>query len=386
MKISKIQGISNADVASQKSSNKVLGINSATSNSTCNLNNSNYCIKTYIVPFMGKKFLSAPTLAPDQIKELKDNESKNPLDIQYKEKMLTALGLNKKDTFILSSIVGSNEFQDIAEQLDDNSGNPDIAAYAKGEGNKNILNYDYKANFHIHTDCEASDGSILVPDLLNQAAEYADNMVEKKGKGNFFYIAITDHNTVESCEEALRVMSSDPWKYRNIKLVLGTELSLNIGHTTALCLNPFDKELQKYYKTRENKRFNIIWKVFDIEDDEFYKYANEHDVVGAIAHPAISFHMDENNPKVLSPKMTDNMITSFIRFKSELKLAFIEGHCQRYGFELMNTPEGKEYRKNILLKAKEIGLKSIGGNDNHSRNVFNVKEAEYAEILKHLRK
>lgn len=341
-----------------------------------NSNCPNHCISSYVIPFLGTSHQNNTELTTSQIEHLKNIESKNPEDILYKKKLLSALGLNKKDTFLLSSIVGSSEFLDIAKKLDDNSNDPDIPCYAKGEGNKNIINYGYRANFHIHT--KYSDGTIEVPNLLEQAAEYANQIVEKFGEGNYFHIAITDHDTAEGCEEALKTISSNVWKYRNLKVILGAEFSINRGHTVGLCLNPFDREIQNRYKTFQST-YHEDWKEFRFTDNAFYNYANKKSIIGVIAHPMIYYQMDKDNPKSLSSKM----IKSFMDFKNNLKFAFVEGHCQRYNSDVMKTPEGKEYRKMLLQKAKEIGLFSIGGNDNHSRNVFNVPEIEYEKLLKH---
>ena len=55
---------------------------------------------------------------------------------------------------------------------------------------------DFCANLHIHT--KYSDGIMSIPELLTEAKKYKNVLV-----------AITDHDTVESCKEAQKINDKD---------------------------------------------------------------------------------------------------------------------------------------------------------------------------------
>ena len=86
---------------------------------------------------------------------------------------------------------------------------------------ENIKKYTFSADLHSHTN--HSDGWGNVNDILNQAAEYADNLFKKTGRK--FIFAITDHDRISGAKEALDIIKKNPNKYKNINFIPGVELS-----------------------------------------------------------------------------------------------------------------------------------------------------------------
>lgn len=291
---------------------------------------------------------------------IKSFEAKNMKDIPYKQSLLNALGLKTNDTSLLNSIVGAHEFMDIAKKLDKRINIMPNSNYSNGCNCENIFNHRLRANFHMHT--QYFDGNITIPELLEQAREYADASALKH-KNKPFYIAITDHDTVEGCKEALSIIASNPTKYKNLKVIMGCEFSLERGHTLGLCLNPFDKIFES--KLIPSDPSDDL-KIFHFSEKEFYDYANKNSVVGAIAHPAFYFHIDSKEKKALN----EEIIKSFSEFKKNLKFSCFEGYYQAYNHKLISN--NNQYIKELLKSGKKAKLQAIGGNDSHSNNIFGL--------------
>ena len=60
-----------------------------------------------------------------------------------------------------------------------------------------------KIDLHIHSDF--SDGNYSISEICERC----------KNEG-VYEIAITDHDTVEGCKEAVRIIASNPEKYKNL--------------------------------------------------------------------------------------------------------------------------------------------------------------------------
>ncbi|MDD3150143.1 MAG: hypothetical protein PHV68_04850 [Candidatus Gastranaerophilales bacterium] len=153
-----------------------------------------------------------------------------PKDIEYRKTMLKDLGLKPKDYHRLRPIVGEEEFTSIVKKLetDKMSYTPGKLRFVEGRNKVDFEdfrykdNHSYRANLHLHT--RYSDGQLTVSEVLEQAVKYADEVAEKNpSEKNPFVLAITDHDAVEGCKEAIDIISKNPWKYRNLKIVLGIE-------------------------------------------------------------------------------------------------------------------------------------------------------------------
>lgn len=143
----------------------------------------------------------------------------------------------------LEAIAGKDEFLAFLRYAENN---PEL--YTGDDNNfKNVEEGIFQANFHIHT--TNSDGRMDVSEFLNMAARYADK-VASIHPGKKLFLAITDHDTVNGDKEALEIIFNNPKKYKNLRLVLGAEVSSLLSspymkqardaHLLHYCLNPYD--------------------------------------------------------------------------------------------------------------------------------------------------
>lgn len=194
--------------------------------------------------------------------------SKYPKDIEYRKELLKAVGVPEKNWFSLRSIIGTQEYKSVVSEF---SNSP--VAYISGKSLFASVQDDYKLigvnnrtfRLSLHNHTNQSDGNMSVRSLLEQAAKYANSVVESN-KNNInikrqdapFTIAITDHDSVEGCKEAVKIISQNPEQYKNLRVVLGVELSVENKmlenaltkpvpvHLVVNGINPFDKNLNAF--------------------------------------------------------------------------------------------------------------------------------------------
>jgi len=212
-------------------------------------------IKIPKIKFFGTKYISEVS---KRMKIFEEQMKPFPKDIQYRKSMLKDLGLKPRDYSTLRPIIGSEELISIVKGIGNDSAAymPGIISYEGGKvkfhNKKNVNSHTYRANLHIHT--RYSDGQLTVPELLEQAVKYADEVAEKNPFKNPFVIAITDHDAVQGCKDAVEIVRKDPWKFRNLRIVLGIENSTlhqnehgkDLIHLLAYCINPNEKGLQAF--------------------------------------------------------------------------------------------------------------------------------------------
>jgi hypothetical protein len=189
-------------------------------------------------------------------------KNKSTKDAQYRERLCKGLAehLNfngKIDNYRLASITGSDELKGILNKL-----KPENYSFG-GENLTNVKNGTFRASLHSHTNY--SDGNTDVKTLLEQAAKYADKVHSKTGEK--FVLAFTDHDTLESSKEAIKLIAQDPMKYRNLRFVPGMEKSYahpspksvtgnptEVAEFIAYSINPFCPKLNKYADELKNAR------------------------------------------------------------------------------------------------------------------------------------
>lgn len=163
-------------------------------------------------------------------------------DIDYKKALLKGLGREEADPGILKGIGGKEEFLDF---LGKNQDNPEI--FRVGENFQNIKNRIFGANMHIHT--TNSDGQMSVKELLDISSGYADKYFEKNKTP--FFIGITDHNTISGCREAVETIAQNPDKFKNLRVVLGSEVNAVIDdtdiHTLIYGINPYENKISAFF-------------------------------------------------------------------------------------------------------------------------------------------
>lgn len=185
-----------------------------------------------------------------------DLAKKFPQDDNYRKRLAASLGLSEKESYKLSSVAGVEELRQTMENYSltpqiFSSGTAvfDINGKLLEFKNENVLKQTFGANLHIHT--ENSDGKLTVQKLLDDSASYANKRI--KSQKQPFYIAITDHDTVEGCKEAVEIIKKNPQKYKNLRLFLGMETTLTYKnpeyldtkgqiHILSYGINPYSKE------------------------------------------------------------------------------------------------------------------------------------------------
>ncbi len=177
-----------------------------------------------------------------------------PSDMHYISAIGNAIGLKQDETWRLFSIMGAQELADTLP----------LAQYRNFQalGDQDL---DFRFNLHLHT--HYSDGAMTVPELLEQAKQLADARAFINDNLPPFVLAITDHDCIEGAQEAVHIISKAPEKYKNLRLVLGSELgavwkapqmqSIPMEYELlAYGLNPFDKDLNSFLALHQERRVN----------------------------------------------------------------------------------------------------------------------------------
>ena len=213
-----------------------------------------------------------------------------PKDIDYRKDIIKGIEGNPENYYQLRSIMGPEEYKKILIDFSDSPehyspGASLITEIKDGYDMSGKISKKYRASLHNHT--THSDGRMSIKEILDQAAEYADDIVRTTSKTPDlkaphapFTIAITDHDTLEGCKEAVKIINSDPLKYRNLRVVLGCELSVESQlierelkspislHLLLHGINPFDKKLNEFLASKKQERIALI-------KDIIQKSANE---------------------------------------------------------------------------------------------------------------
>ena len=211
-------------------------------------------------------FLGTGLICFSKIKKCRAVSKENSAlqDLLYHQKIAQAIGLKKDEADKLSSIVGPNEFQELVKKMSQAPEvySPGTPVYAKDCSiekylNENVLNYTFGANLHMHSN--NSDGKMSILEILSQAVKYAN---ERAKKGNPpFVLAISDHDGVQGCREAVEQIVKEPEKYKNLKVVLGCENTFVYSnpellkndirvHMLSYAINPYDESLNSFLLNR----------------------------------------------------------------------------------------------------------------------------------------
>ncbi len=117
---------------------------------------------------------------------------------------------------------------------------------------------EFKANLHIHT--QYSDGEMTVKELLENAQKISE-------KNPNFLIALTDHDTIDGCKEAEKLINEFP----DVNICFGVEIS-TVGinflkqtkpvqiHLLVYGINPSDEKLDNYLKTKREQKLHLAQK------------------------------------------------------------------------------------------------------------------------------
>ena len=156
----------------------------------------------------------------------------------------------------LKSIVAPDEFKTLIKKFKPEHFQVGMQISEKGANNiplekfyKNAIDGNFRVSLHTHSDF--SDGKASIEEFLDSARKYADKIAKMNKNDDLppFTIALTDHDCVNGCQEAIKIIAKNPEKYKNLRFVAGCEFSVMNGaqqhDITGLVLNPFDKNLIK---------------------------------------------------------------------------------------------------------------------------------------------
>ncbi len=308
-------------------------------------------------------------------------------DIGYKKALAYSIGLPKEQFYKLRPILGSEEYFSIIKAFENNSifYTPGKLFAAKGSSNidlTGVKNLSYRANLHMHT--INSDGKLSVKKLLDYASDYANKVAASKPKIAShapFTIAITDHNTVDGCQEAVKLIAQNPQKYKNLRLVLGcelnveaTQLSQNLKtpvsvHMLLHNINPFDKKLNDLLISIKSKKITQTKQLIEECKKALPK---------ELAFIAKSFSF--NNLTYLYPMLKKGLNHNNLDLISAIHIQTIFSACIQNNKELIK----KLSQHNVDAKALNFNsLKKYFSqiNDNFETNYWEKYETSLAKYL-----
>ncbi len=220
----------------------------------------------------------------NKMDRLKEATQEYPKDVEYRRNLLINAGLNPENQHKIRSIIGTEELLDIMKEFNDNE-----TVYSSGTNLHNVGNHDMRANLHMHT--IASDGSLSVQELLDSAVKYADRVAQSNPnkRKTPFVIAITDHDTTESAQEAIKIISEKPLKYQNLRVVLGLEMTTynNIGtkfvdkptntHVLVYGIDPNEETLKAFIDGTKAKKRNLETMMVETANETYKKHYGKED-------------------------------------------------------------------------------------------------------------
>lgn len=294
-------------------------------------NNKNFLIPTMaIIGTLGiaSAIISSkenPIKSIDKITTLKNEMNKYPKDVIYRKSILKNMNIPEVNYYKLRSIIGIEELDVIVKNLSKDKEHffPGKKTFRVDKepifSRENVETAKFAANLHLHT--AYSDGTFTIPELMEQAVKYANQRVEKLGKDNPFFLAITDHDTVNGCKEAINIILKNPEKYENLRLVLGVENSVRTNypqflngevesHMISYGINPFDTELCNYYETQVQKNRNNIQLVLDYANEHFFKTLKKYHIEYNLEE------FDKLSPQIKHRNILANYLTKdYFQFK-----------------------------------------------------------------------
>ena len=267
---------------------------------------------------------------------------KYPEDERYYMQLASEAGLKAGDEYKLASIVGKSQLTDLLNVYTPRD-------FYLGENLSGVKNLSYKVNLHNHT--VYSDGKMTIEELLEQSRKWADKIADfnRNDSKPPFVLAITDHDTLEGAKEAVKIIAANPDKYKNLKLVLGTEASMSYVNPkdvkiplnlelVGYALNPFNRTLNNMF---DNLREARITCAKNIISEINKKYPDLH----LNWDEASNFHPN------LSKGTSDGsiwLIRQYALFKAALKKYCAEK--KKLDINKLIKPLGDDYLKKVDLK------------------------------------
>lgn len=170
---------------------------------------------------------------------------KFPEDLIYYKQLAADVGLKPGEEFRLFPVVGKQHFLNILDTASPKD-------FALGENFSGVKNRTFCINTHNHT--TASDGDLDPLEALEKSTKYADKVAQMH-PGKFYTYGVSDHDTLDGAQEMIKAIVQDPYKYKNLRLVAGSEIS--VSHINPEDVKaPMDFEMMLYCANPFNKHFN----------------------------------------------------------------------------------------------------------------------------------
>lgn len=283
-------------------------------------------------------------------------------DIEYKKAIIKQSHNPFYRLENLRNLVGEDE---LVEFIKMNDNNPEIY----NPSLENRKNGVYRATLHMHT--TNSDGESTVEHYFDMAQKYAETSLKD---GEYFYIAMTDHNTVLGSKELIKVLQKYSKKYPKVKVIAGIEINSKLYsttvanepveiHTLVWCINPYDKYLNKVFYKKDLKD---KWNIPQHEPDFEWLVSNMSDYgIPGIAHPATySDYLGERKNAHIN-ELFDKYIAA------TKKIPFAESYYQTYPSKYYErNNEFSDYYEYIKKVSGEKGIIRTGSQDTHGLSIF----------------
>lgn len=299
-------------------------------------------------------------------------------DKEYKEKLLLSMGLDPQKIEVLNSICGKNEFINFLSNIKEET----KGIFSVGKNFENVKNKTFGANLHIHTN--HSDGQMSVAQLLEISSKYANKYFKKNKKP--FFIAITDHNTTNGCKEALQIISKNPEKYKNLKVVLGTEINAFYDdievHTLNYCINPFKSNIQDVLDDQLIKMQNNIKNTINKANIEYSPILKKYGFKFSFDDMAKIRSSIKSSPCDINYSMKDYLqfrliFADLVENNSNLKNLLVQNNISISDldfsipkFNIMNDNSKKNYYEYYILELEKYINKVLKNrNSNFSNNI-----------------
>ena len=199
-----------------------------------------------------------------------------PDDFAYIKNLAKHMGIKEGEEYKLNSVMGKSQLQKLLDEFTP-------ADFSIGKDFDGARNMTFRVNLHNHT--TASDGKLTVEQFLEQARKYADRIAQNTQSDDKppFTIAITDHDTLDGCRDALNIRAADPEKYKNLKVVLGSEISVSNCDSEIVsrplnfelvgyCQNPYDEKLVKILDNIQQTRQKNVEQFLEKITDKFPEF------------------------------------------------------------------------------------------------------------------
>ncbi len=158
----------------------------------------------------------------------------------------------------LDCLISPDEFREIL---------PSLAEENFISSKDNQIQGIYCADLDNQTTFSLGEENENVYDILDMAAEYANKYYLETGKD--FIFAITDRDSLEGIQHALRIIASCPEKYKHLKILPGIKMSFAheapnsaLGYENSDMLiygiNPYSQNLIDFVDTTINKRKKMM--------------------------------------------------------------------------------------------------------------------------------